>query len=169
MACSENMKIVTCIAALSLMLSPKLCLAHGGGGGGHGGGRHQGGGHGNGHGGGHHQGGHHGHWSHHHGGAHGRHGWYGNNWYGPYYYGGWWWGATGLFLVGLTFYTCSTAAIKNTNTWIIYNGDTTVYQSWPQDSDDLSIMQVENDPDGYNYRICNGDDSCVKAKPAPSD
>lgn len=163
MAYEKNMKIITYIIALSLILSPTLYAAHGGGGHGGHGGHHRG--HGGGH---HHGGGHSRHWNHH-SGRHGWHGWRGNHWHGPYYYGGWWWGATGLFLVGLTFYTCTTPAIKNTNTWVIYEGDTTIYQSWPQDSDTLSIKQVEDDPDGYNYRICNNDDSCVKAKPAPND
>lgn len=52
---------------------------------------------------------------------------------------------------------------------MIYNGDTTIYQSWPEDPDSLSIMEVEDDPDGYDYRICNKDKSCVRAKPASDD
>jgi hypothetical protein len=68
-------------------------------------------------------------------------------------------------LVGLTFYTITVPAIQNNDTWVIYSDDTDTYQTWPDDPDDLSIYEVENDPDGYGYRICNGD-TCVRAKPA---
>jgi len=164
------MKIVMYIVPVAIILSAGLYVAHGGGGhggGGHhreGGGHHGGGGRGHGHHDSHRS--HNGHWSNHHGG-HG-HGWHGNHWHGPYYYGGWWWGPTGLFLVGLTFYTYPTSAIQNTNTWVIYNGDTTVYQSWPENPGNLTVMEVDNDPDGYDYRICNGN-SCVKARPTDDD
>jgi hypothetical protein len=68
----------------------------------------------------------------------------------------------------VTFYTCTIPAIQNTNTWVIYNGDTTVYQRWPENPGNLTVMEVDDDPDGYDYRICNGN-SCVKARPSDDD
>jgi len=69
----------------------------------------------------------------------------------------------GAFLVGFTFYTCTSALIANTHTWQIYNGDVNIYNSWP-DQENVTVEQVDNDSE-YPYRLCNGT-SCVKAKAA---
>lgn len=181
----QNMKTLIYITVIALALTPSLHARGGGGGGGHGGGGHSGGHggarrpggggghHGGGGGGGHHGGGArghsgHGHWnnhSNHYGHGHwGNNNWNGrgyNSWHGPYYYNPWGWWAGGLFLVGLTFYTST--QFQNTHTWVV--SDPNTFNSWAS-KDDLTIAQLDNDPDGYTALICSGN-SCVKARPAP--
>ncbi|MBM3194002.1 MAG: hypothetical protein FJZ59_07215 [Chlamydiae bacterium] len=156
------MRLITTFSLLSLLLSP-LLEARGGHGGGHGGGGHRESNHDGSRqvrgGRGYHD---HGNWRNH--SRNYNHGdWNGRQWNGPYYYNGFGWWAGGAFLVGFTFYTCTNAAIANTHTWQIYNGDVNVYNNWP-DQENITVEQVDNDSD-YPYRLSNGT-SCVRAKAA---
>ncbi len=102
----------------------------------------------------------HGHWNHHSNG-YGRGNWDNGRWNGPYYYSGYGWFMGGMFLTGLTFYTC--AELSNYHTWQIANDDIETYKSW-SDQDNLTVQKIDNP--NYSYSICNEKtNSCVYANP----